>query len=72
MTGTARTLRVATAYYFRNYYRSKSFYLMLIIAILVSVLLTYFSLKYINKLDLIIPKSLLSTLGNSGKEEIFG
>ncbi len=72
MTGTARTLRVATAYYFRNYYRSKSFYLMLIIAILVSVLLTYFSLKYINRLDLIIPKGLLSTLGNSGKEEIFG
>lgn len=72
MTQGLRTFRVATAYYFRNYYRSRSFYLMLIISLLVSLLLTYFSLKYVNRLDLIVPAKLLSVLGNSGKAEIFG
>ena len=45
---------------------------MLVISLLVSALLTYFSLKYVNKLDLIVPSRLLSALGNTGKAEIFG
>ncbi len=72
MPSAFRTFGVASSYYFRNYYRSKSFYLMLVISLLVSALLTYFSLKYINKLDLIVPPKLLSVLGNAGKAEIFG
>lgn len=39
------------SYYLRNYYRSKSFYLMLIIAVVVGILLTYVSFKYLNKLS---------------------
>ena len=45
---------------------------MLVISLLVSALLTYFSLKYVNKLNLIVPSRLLSALGNTGKAEIFG
>lgn len=45
---------------------------MLVISLLVSALLTYFSLKYVNKLDLIVPPKLLAALGNTGKAEIFG
>ncbi|MHB8360720.1 MAG: ABC transporter permease [Thermoplasmataceae archaeon] len=37
-------------YYFKNYYRSRSFYLMLIITLLISLLLSYFSFAYLPKL----------------------
>ncbi len=41
-------------YYFRNYYRSKSFYLMLAIVLLISSLLMYFSFKYSGSIDRLV------------------
>ncbi len=41
-------------YYFRNYYRSKSFYLMLSIDLLISSLLVYFSLMYSGSIDRLV------------------
>ena len=67
-----KTFRTATVYYFRNYYRSRSFYLMLVISLLVSILLTYFSLKYVNNLGSLIPARFLSVLGKTQKIEIYG
>lgn len=44
--------KLSTIYlqYIKNYYRSKSFYLMLFLIIVISVMMTYFSLKYVNDL----------------------
>lgn len=41
-------------YYFKNYYRSKSFYLMLAIVLLISSLLMYFSMRYSGSMDRLI------------------
>ncbi|MGC8608926.1 MAG: ABC transporter permease [Thermoplasmata archaeon] len=51
---------VAYLYYFKNYYRSKSFYLMLILILLISAIMTYFTFRYQAKLD-----HFLSTFGVS-------
>ena len=44
--GNMRKIGIVSLFYFRNYYRSKSFYLMLFLVILVVSLLTYLSVKY--------------------------
>jgi ABC-2 type transport system permease protein len=44
--GNIRKIGTVSIFYFRNYYRSKSFYLMLFLVILVVSLLTYLSVKY--------------------------
>lgn len=72
MNGELRKFTASTSYYFRNYYRSKSFYLMLFISLLVSGLMTFFSLKYVNQLPELFPRINLSNIGNSTKEAIFG
>lgn len=41
-------------YYFRNYYRSRSFYLMLAIVLLISSLLMYFSFRYSGSIDRLV------------------
>ncbi len=43
--------------YVKNYYRSKSFYLMLTLILVISVLMTYFSLKYVNDLPAFLGKN---------------
>jgi len=71
-TGKNHLLRTATFYYFRNYYRSRSFYLMLFITLLVSGLMTYFTIKYVYRLSSLIPGADLSQIGSYSKEQIFG
>ncbi|MCW6168798.1 MAG: ABC transporter permease [Thermoplasmatales archaeon] len=60
------------SYYFKNYYRSKSFYLMLIIIVLVSVLLSYFSIRYINDLSKIFPGIPASSFTSPIREDVLG
>jgi len=42
---------VAFSYYFKNYYRSRSFYLMLSLIILISAIMSYFSFRYQGNID---------------------
>jgi ABC-2 type transport system permease protein len=44
------SISVVYSHYLKNYYRSKSFYLMLFLDILILSLFTYFSFRYANKL----------------------
>lgn len=62
----------STSYYFRNYYRSRSFYLMLAISLLVSGLMTFFTIRYVNSLSGFFPNLNLSTVNIPTKESIFG
>ncbi len=60
------------SYYFKNYYRSKSFYLMFIIIVLVSILLSYFSIRYINDLSKIFPGIPASSFTLPIREDVLG
>ena len=62
----------STSYYFRNYYRSRSFYLMLTMSLLVSGLMTFFTIRYVNNLTGFFPNLNLSSVNTSTKESIFG
>lgn len=62
----------STSYYFRNYYRSRSFYLMLTMSLLVSGLMTFFTIRYVNNLTGFFPNLNLSSVNISTKESIFG
>ncbi|KAA8923106.1 ABC transporter permease [Thermoplasma sp.] len=42
---------VAFSYYFKNYYRSRSFYLMLALIVLITAIMSYFSFRYQGKID---------------------
>lgn len=62
--------KLSTIYfqYVKNYYRSRSFYLMLFLIAVISVMMTYFSLRYVNDL----PRFLGSTeLPPALKETLF-
>lgn len=71
MNRTLSQFADGTSYYFRNYYRSRSFFLMLIVTLLVSSLLTYFSLRYIGKLPKLFP-GIPTNLSPSLKERLLG
>ncbi len=62
----------STSYYFRNYYRSRSFYLMLTMSLLVTALMMYFTLRYVNSLTGFLPNLNLASISLSTKESIFG
>ena len=62
----------STSYYFRNYYRSRSFYLMLAMSLLVSGLMTFFTLRYVNSLTGFLPGLNLTSLSMPTKESVFG
>lgn len=72
MNGGMHKFLASTSYYFKNYYRSRSFYLMLIISLLVSGLMTFFTLRYVNSLADIFPGLNLSGISDATKESIFG
>lgn len=72
MNGSSRKFIASTSYYFRNYYRSRSFYLMLVISLLVSALMAFFTIRYVNKLPEIFPQLNLAGISDSTKESIFG
>ncbi len=59
-------------YYLKNYYRSKSFYLMLLISILLSILLTYLSYTYLGKLSSFATGAGVSLNGSNVRERILG
>ncbi|MCL5802614.1 MAG: ABC transporter permease [Candidatus Thermoplasmatota archaeon] len=62
---------ITYGYYFRNYYRSRSFYLMLLLVLLISGLMVYLSFRYINKLPDFIPALKGKTISTSLKEDLF-
>jgi len=72
MNTSFRILAITTGYYFKNYYRSRSFYLMLVIIVLVSALLSYFSLKYISDLPKFFPKISQFGFSTPVKESVLG
>lgn len=72
MSGNFRKLLITLSYYFRNFYRSRSFYLMLVITMLVSGLMIYFTVKYADNLSSLFPNANLSSLGTGEKESVFG
>ncbi len=72
MNAGMRKFAASTSYYFRNYYRSRSFYLMLVISLLVSGLMTYFTFKYSNNLTDILPNLKLTSVSLTTKESVFG
>jgi len=47
----ANKFSVAFSYYFKNYYRSRSFYLMLALILLITAIMSYFSFRYQGKID---------------------
>ncbi len=49
-----RQLGIVFSHYFRNYYRSRSFYLMLILVLLISSLMTYVSFRYTSTLPSVL------------------
>jgi ABC-2 type transport system permease protein len=67
----ANRFSITYGYYFRNYYRSRSFYLMLLLVLLVSGLMVYLSFRYINKLPDFIPKLKGEAISTSLKEDLF-
>ena len=64
----ASLLKDTYVYYFRNYYRSKSFYLMFLMAILVSILLIYLSFRYQSQLSSFAHRAGLDIIGPHGDE----
>src|SRR5579875_1129189 len=56
-------------HYFRNYYRSRSFFLILAVVVLVSSLLSYFSFHYIGDIGRIFP-SLAGKLSPNVEENL--
>lgn len=64
----ASLLKDTYVYYFRNYYRSKSFYLMFLMAILVSILLIYLSFRYQSQISSFAHRAGLDIIGPHGDE----
>ncbi|CAC11985.1 hypothetical membrane protein [Thermoplasma acidophilum] len=52
----ANKFSVAFSYYFKNYYRSRSFYLMLALILLITAIMSYFSFRYQGKIDSFLGK----------------
>lgn len=69
----ARAGKMATVYshYFTNYYRSRSFYVMLILILLISGLMTYFSFKYSHGLPAFLGGTQLQNLPPSEMARVF-
>jgi len=61
-------LAVIYRYYLRNYYRSKSFYLIFILLLIVSALMIYLSVRYLPKIQEIFPSGV--SLSSPMKERI--
>jgi len=68
MVQVTRNFSIVMWQYFRNYYRSRSFYLMFVISLLISSLMTYFSLKYIGNLHISFAGNSFNSLPSSLKE----
>lgn len=62
---------ITYGYYFKNYYRSRSFYLMLLLDLLVSGIMVYLSFRYLNKLPDFIPQIKGKPIPTSLKEDLF-
>ena len=63
MESTLSSLSTVYSYYLKNYYRSKSFYLIFILIVVSSVLMVYLSFHYLPKID-----ALLSSQGPAPAE----
>ena len=68
MVNRAVLMKDTYLYYLRNYYRSKSFYLMFFISVVVAILLTYLSFRYINDLSTFISRAHLNLTGSHVNE----
>ncbi len=67
----ARQLGVVFSHYFTNYYRSRSFYLMLILILFISSLMAYLSIRYSNSLPPFLSGVNINSLPKSEKLRIF-
>ncbi len=72
MTSRMALFRDTYIYYLKNYYRSRSFYLMFSMAIIVSGLLTYLSFRYLNDLNRFAQSVNFVLSGTGAKEKILG
>ncbi|MGP6220789.1 ABC transporter permease [Caldiplasma sukawensis] len=70
MTNKISLLSQTFVYYFRNYYRSRSFYLMLILSFIVSILLTYLSFKYSSKIPTFAKAGGITLVGTTAYERV--
>ncbi len=70
MVSRLSLLRDTYLYYLKNYYRSRSFYLMFFMAVVVSLLLTYLSFKYLNDLAKFATNLSFIISGPTSKERI--
>ncbi len=55
MASAFSSLPTVYSYYLKNYYRSKSFYLIFILVVLASALMIYLSIHYLPKIDSLFP-----------------
>lgn len=72
MVSRAILLKDTYLYYFRNYYRSRSFYLMFLLSLVISGLLIYLSFKYLGDVSLFGKKFGIVTSGSDENELLFG
>ncbi len=64
-------LGVVYKQYFKNYYRSRSFYLMLILVVIISFMMTYLTFKYHNSIPAFIGGGVYSSLSITLKARVF-
>jgi ABC-2 type transport system permease protein len=68
MNAKGSGLYVVYSYYLKNYYRSKSFYLIMILIVLITALMIYLSIHYLPKIQDILPTT--SPIPSSLSEKI--
>jgi ABC-2 type transport system permease protein len=72
MVSRLALLKYTYVYYFRNYYRSRSFYLMFLLSLVVSGLLIYLSFKYLGDVSIFGKKLGVISSGGNENELLLG
>ncbi|MGP6239937.1 ABC transporter permease [Cuniculiplasma sp. SKW4] len=72
MVSRAILLKYTYLYYFRNYYRSRSFYLMFFLSLVISGLLIYLSFRYLGDVSLFGKRLGIVNSGSNENELLFG
>jgi ABC-2 type transport system permease protein len=70
MEQNAGRLWIVFSQYFKNYYRSRSFYMMLFVSLMVSTIMTYFSLRYGSNIQVRFDGFTFNSLSSQLKENI--
>lgn len=64
-------LAIVYKQYFKNYYRSRSFYLMFILVVIISIMMTYLTFRYHTSIPAIIGGGVYSSLSSTLQARIF-